>query len=76
MSLRCHNGHEIKGPRDLFADGECRLCDRAYQAKYRTRRGQAMTLLRTLEKAGINTSDIDRRASQVAATLQAAGWAS
>lgn len=75
MDSQCRNGHIIKGPRDLFADGECRECDRAYQAKYRTRRGQAMTLLRTLEKAGINTSDIDRRAVQVAATLTNAGWA-
>jgi len=71
----CHNGHVIKGSRDLFANGECRACDKAYQSKYRTRRGQAMTLLRTLERAGIDTADIDRRAHQVAATLQAAGWA-
>lgn len=72
----CHNGHVIKGPRDLFADGECRACDKAYQAKYRTRRGQAMALLRELERAGINTCDIDRRAPLVAATLIASGWAS
>jgi hypothetical protein len=76
MASRCHNGHLIKGPRDLFADGECRECDKQYQAKYRTRRGQAMTLLRTLEKAGIDTADIESRAAQVAVTLKAAGWAS
>lgn len=69
MAFHCHNDHPIRGPRDLLPNGDCRECDRQYQARYRTRRGQAMRLMRGLEAAGIDCTDIDERADEVAAAI-------
>lgn len=63
-------GHPHNGPADILPDGTCRHCDRIRQAKYKTRRGEAMTLLRGLETNGIDVTDIGNKADKVAVALK------
>ena len=66
----CSHGHPQRGPMDYFPDGQCRHCDRDRQAKYKTRRKEAMGLLRSLESRGIDITDIQNRAEKVSVALQ------
>lgn len=63
-------GHPHNGPADILPDGTCRHCDRIRQAKYKTRRGAAMQLLRGLEQNGVNVSGIETRADKVAIAIK------
>lgn len=51
----CRRGHRLTGsPLDTLPDGDCRECDRQYQAKYKARRRLAMALLHAAEDRGLS----------------------
>jgi hypothetical protein len=73
MRDECVNGHRLHSSVDVFADGDCRHCDKVHQGTYRSRRQVAMELMRALESHGLQVarSDPPFNIRQLAAALVA-----
>lgn len=68
--MLCKNqAHELRTPADIIGT-ECRKCFEGRQSRWKSRRGQAMQLLRGLEQNGIDVTDIETKAEKVAVAIK------
>lgn len=50
-------GERVCAHRDIYLNGECKVCDREAQAKYRQRRKVGMALLHAAEARGLTGAE-------------------